>query len=83
MPEVARLKPLYEYDAQQLTAEIKNKLGKHHSDRLVARFLCGLTTPIFTRLKARQLTGFAALEKYRFAEVLKWVQDSKGLVEYS
>ena len=83
LPEVARLKPLYEYDAQQLTAEIKNKLGKHHSDRLVARFLCGLTTPIFTRLKARQLTGFAALEKYRFAEVLKWVQDSKGLVEYS
>ena len=82
-PEMTRLKSLSEFDIQQLTTAIKNKLGKHDSDRLVARFLCGLTTPIFTRLKVRQLVGFAVLEKYRFAEVLKWVQDSKGLVEYS
>ena len=74
LPEMASLKTLKEYDVIQLTSAIKNKLGIDESDRLVARFLCGLTTPIFTRLKVRQLTGFAVLEKYRFAEVLQWLR---------
>ena len=74
-PEVHALKPLINYDFLLLTAQISEKLGKHKSATLLARFLCGLTTPIFTRLKARQLSGFAALEKHRFAEVLEWVQE--------
>jgi len=73
-PEPEALTPLSEYDFFQVTSAITNKLAKHNSAVLVARFLCGLTTPIFTRLKARQLTGFASLEKYRFSEVLQWVQ---------
>jgi len=40
---------------------------------LRARFLCGLTTPIFTRLKVRQLPGFASLENYRFSDVVNWI----------
>ncbi|MCC5883953.1 MAG: RecQ family ATP-dependent DNA helicase [Halomonas sp.] len=36
---------------------------------LLARFLCGLTSPLLTRLKARRLAGFGALEAYRYAEV--------------
>ena len=73
-PEVHVLKPLINYDFLSLTAQVSEKLGKHKSATLLARFLCGLTTPIFTRLKARQLSGFATLEKYRFAQVLEWVQ---------
>lgn len=73
LPEPMKLKALTEYDVVQLTAPIKDKLGKHTSERLVTRFLCGLTTPIFTRLKVRQLPGFAVFEKYRFAEVLAWL----------
>jgi len=74
LPEMTNLKPLLEYDIVSLTGPIKDKLGKHNSERLVARFLCGLTTPIFTRLKVRQLSGFAVLEKYRFSDVLTWVK---------
>lgn len=72
-PETVGLKPLAEFDQAQLTAAIREKLGRQASDRLLARFLCGLTTPIFTRLKVRQLSGFAMLEKYRFADVLTWI----------
>ncbi|MGL6213081.1 MAG: RecQ family ATP-dependent DNA helicase, partial [Billgrantia desiderata] len=36
---------------------------------LLARFLCGLTSPLLTRLKARRLAGFGALEAYRYGEV--------------
>ena len=64
------------YNFEQLTGKISDKLGEHQSDTLLARFLCGLTTPIFTRLKVRQLPGFATLEKYRFGEILHWVQEN-------
>jgi len=74
MPEVAKLKPLSDYDKSALCAEISEKLGINDSAALRARFFCGLTTPIFTRLKVRQLSGFAVLEKYRFSEVLAWLK---------
>jgi ATP-dependent DNA helicase RecQ len=35
--------------------------------------LCGITAPVFTRLKARSLPGFAALDGYPYAEVRDWV----------
>ncbi|WP_166369059.1 RecQ family ATP-dependent DNA helicase [Psychromonas sp. SA13A] len=75
MPVVEALTPLQQYNAAQLSAEITSKLGEHNSEVLQARFFCGLTTPIFTRIKARQLSGFAALERYRFADVLAWIQN--------
>ncbi|WP_413693412.1 RecQ family ATP-dependent DNA helicase [Psychromonas sp. KJ10-2] len=74
MPPVPDLPPLQEYDRVQLTQPIAAKLGEHDSYILRARFFCGLTTPIFTRLKVRQLTGFAQFENYRFADVLEWVR---------
>jgi ATP-dependent DNA helicase RecQ len=73
MPEVASLKPLHHYDATELSAEISSKLGARDSDILRARFFCGLTTPVFTRLKVRQLANFALLERYRFSDVLAWL----------
>ncbi|RKR07472.1 RecQ-like ATP-dependent DNA helicase [Kushneria sinocarnis] len=39
----------------------------------ITRFLCGLSMPIFTPLKARQLTGFARLEQYPYGDVYRWV----------
>ena len=74
MPVVASLRPLQQYDAAQQCIEISEKLGAHDSTVLRARFFCGLTTPIFTRLKVRQLTGFASLENYRFSDVLAWIE---------
>ena len=42
--------------------------------RVLARYLCGITTPLTTRLKARSLPGFAKLEAYPFAQVLTQVE---------
>tara|TARA_R110001592_G_scaffold304053_2_gene576375 strand:- start:7732 stop:9633 length:1902 start_codon:yes stop_codon:yes gene_type:complete len=74
MPVVASLRPLQQFDAMQLSAEISEKLGVNDSAVLRARFFCGLTTPIFTRLKVRQLPAFASLENYRFSDVLAWIE---------
>lgn len=59
---------------QNLTAEIINKLKHKATPTLISRFLCGLTTPIFTKLRVRKLPGFAAFENYRYAQVLSWVE---------
>ncbi|WP_022953398.1 RecQ family ATP-dependent DNA helicase [Leucothrix mucor] len=74
MPVVASLKTLSHYNADELSTEISGKLGVNDSALLRARFFCGLTTPIFTRLKVRQVSGFALLEKYRFSDVLAWLE---------
>ncbi|HHQ4704797.1 RecQ family ATP-dependent DNA helicase [Aeromonas hydrophila] len=38
--------------------------------RILTRFLCGITTPLTTRLKARSLAGFGQLASHPFADVL-------------
>lgn len=80
MPPLTELKALDEYDFKQMSHAISDKLGEHKTPILLTRFFCGLTTPIFTRLKARQLKAFALLEKYPFAEVLKWVEIESKLL---
>lgn len=42
---------------------------------LITRFLTGLTQPIFTKIKARQLSGFGAYEEKSYLSVLKAIQD--------
>lgn len=75
MPQLPLLTPLSEYDFNELSTPISEKLGEQKTAVLLARFFCGLTTPIFTRLKLRSLKGFSLLEKYRFAEVKKWIEE--------
>ena len=41
---------------------------------LITRFLTGLTQPIFTKVKARQLSGFGVYEEKRYLSVLEAVQ---------
>ena len=78
LPPMPNLTSLEQHDYAGLSQEIVNKLGDTVSTVLVSRFLCGLTTPVFTRLKARSLTGFAALEQYRFSDVKTWVAHHRG-----
>jgi ATP-dependent DNA helicase RecQ len=40
----------------------------------MTRFLGGISVPLFTKLKARTIPGFAALEDYPYAEVRAWAQ---------
>ncbi|HET8791496.1 MAG TPA: RecQ family ATP-dependent DNA helicase, partial [Modicisalibacter sp.] len=47
----------------------REQQGEAPSAALLTRFLCGISAPAFTRLKARQLPGFAALEVHPFDEV--------------
>ena len=72
-PALPQLKPLSSFDFNELSVDIRGKLAEHCSAVLLSRFFCGLTTPIFARLRVRSVTGFSTLERYRFAEVKAWV----------
>ncbi|MBB3188856.1 RecQ family ATP-dependent DNA helicase [Halomonas cerina] len=87
--EVARLPapplptPLDERDPLALCAPLRALLAEADeadaaTPALLARFLCGLTSPRLIRLKARRLAGFAALEAYPYAEVATWLTRRLG-----
>jgi ATP-dependent DNA helicase RecQ len=78
LPAPPVLPPLAEQDARGLCDGFVRKhqelKGSEPSPECLTRFLCGISVPLFTKLKARQLGGFAALEDYPYAEVRGWLQ---------
>ncbi len=78
LPEPPALTPLHQQDFNGLCDGF---IGKYFEARAtppsaecLTRFLCGISVPLFTRLKARNMGGFAALEDYPYAQVRDWVQ---------
>ncbi|MGQ7960525.1 RecQ family ATP-dependent DNA helicase [Pseudomonas sp. SP16.1] len=77
LPPPPELPPLSGRDAQALCAAFVEKhlqyAGQAPSRECLTRFLCGIATPLLSKLKARQLAGFAALEDYPYAGVRDWL----------
>jgi len=63
-------------EVDQLIADHPIVLG---SDRQVARFLCGLASPSFTRARISKHALFGILELHRFGVVLDWWAQRKGV----
>ncbi len=49
--------------------------GDGLSGKALSRFLCGITTPLSTQLKASKMDGFGKLEMYSFAEVNEKIKE--------
>ncbi|GIU06218.1 ATP-dependent DNA helicase RecQ [Shewanella sp. c952] len=77
LPEQKKLQQIDTYDFDAISADAISKLKTNYSAVLLTRFFCGLTTPLFTKLKMRQTYGFAKFEHYRFKDVLNWVKQHK------
>ncbi|TVP43377.1 MAG: recombinase RecQ, partial [Halomonas sp.] len=54
------------------------QFGQPPNAQRLAHFLCGLTMPIFTPLKARGLNGFAVFEQRAYPEVREWAEAMLG-----
>jgi len=81
LPEPPVLAPLAEHDRNALCAPFiaahqAARGGELPGNECLARFFCGLSAPLFTRLKARQIKGFAALEDYPYGEIRAWLADA-------
>lgn len=69
------LKPLTKEWVGELLSDFKDNLSsdRDYSSDFFTRFLCGIHTPIFTKLKASSFTSYGKLSDYRYAEVKEMV----------
>ncbi|BCB06697.1 ATP-dependent DNA helicase RecQ [Vreelandella venusta] len=78
LPDTTPLPTLSENDfiryATPLIERHTEQFGQPPNAQRLAHFLCGLTMPIFTPLKARGLNGFAAFEQRAYPEVRQWAE---------
>jgi len=80
LPAAAKAAPPALQDLDALCAPFLKRLGEAGEGHpatpdLLTRFLCGITAPLFTPLKARQLPGFAALEGLPYGAVRERVAE--------
>ncbi|QXI15474.1 RecQ family ATP-dependent DNA helicase [Pseudomonas hamedanensis] len=79
LPEPPALPALVDKNFAALCGDFIHKHEQHTgsvptAERLT-RFLCGISVPLFTKLKARAIPGYAALEEYPYAQVRHWADD--------
>lgn len=78
LPAPPNLAPLVDKNFMGLCGDFIHRHHEHTgqlpgAERLT-RFLVGISVPLFTKLKARGIPGFAALEDYPYAEVREWAE---------
>lgn len=74
LPEPPSLPPLSIAQLAPWCREFKQACPVEVTPAILARFLCGLSMPVFTKMKARKMLGFGKLEAYPFADVVEAVK---------
>lgn len=69
------LQPLHTFNFNELRDEFIAVVGGHYSVLNLTKFLCGISSPFFTKVKVKKLAHFAIFEKYPFLEVKTWIAD--------
>lgn len=78
LPEPPPLTPLVDKNFDALCGAFIHRHQEYTASyppaERLTRFLCGISVPMFTKMKARAIPGFAALENYPYAEVREWAE---------
>ena len=72
------LKPLSGFDFEEISDEFIGAVGEHFSTLNLAKFLCGIYTPVFSKLKIKRLGFFGIFERYPFEDVKNWINSNSG-----
>ena len=76
LQNTTELKPLSQFEYGKITTEFIQAAGEQFSEINLTKFLCGIYTPVFSKLKIKQLPCFAILESYPFMEVKNWIAEN-------
>jgi len=68
------LKSLSQFEFKTITAEFTQAVGEQFSEVNLTKFLCGIYTPVFSKLKIKNLPYFGILGNYPFLEVKNWIR---------
>jgi len=72
--KTTELCPFCDFDFEEISKEFIGVLGEHFSILNLTKFLCGIYTPVFSKLKIRELPYFGIFERYPFQDVKDWVK---------
>jgi ATP-dependent DNA helicase RecQ len=72
--KTTELCPFCDFDFEEISKEFIGVLGEHFSILNLTKFLCGIYTPVFSKLKIRELPYFGIFERYPFRDVKDWVK---------
>ena len=75
LQDTAELMPLSHFVYKEMTDEFIRAVGEQFSEVNLTKFLCGIYTPVFSKLKIKKLPHFGILESYPFMDVKKWIND--------
>ena len=79
LPEPPELPALVDKNFSALCGDFIHRHEQHTGSMPTAerltRFLCGISVPLFTKLKARTISGYAALEEYPYSQVRSWADN--------
>ena len=78
LPNTTGLEPLAHFKFEEITGEFMQALGEQFTEVNLTKFLCGIYTPVFSKLKIKKLPHFGILEKYPFGEVKNWIKAGIG-----
>jgi ATP-dependent DNA helicase RecQ len=54
----------------ELSQAFISACDKRPTPVLTTRFLCGISTPLFMKMKAKKISNFAALQAYPYQQIL-------------
>jgi ATP-dependent DNA helicase RecQ len=75
LPDTSELKPLSNFEFREITNEFIEAVGEQFSEVNLTKFLCGIYTPVFSKLKIKKLPHFGILESYPFMDVKNWIKN--------
>ncbi len=67
------LKSIFSFDFKEIASEFIKAMGQHFSTLNLTKFLCGINTPVFTKLRIKKLPSFGVFERYPFRDVINWI----------
>lgn len=73
MGRSSELKALSEYDYRDTVNEFIRDMGDQISLVNLTKFLCGINTPVFVKLRIKKLSSFGKFERYPFIDVKNWI----------
>ncbi|MBU2621732.1 MAG: RecQ family ATP-dependent DNA helicase [Proteobacteria bacterium] len=78
LPDTTEIKPLSHFEFNAITVVFIEAVGEQFTEVNLTKFLCGIYTPVFSKLKIKKLPNFGIFEKYPFLEVKNWIGEMMG-----
>jgi ATP-dependent DNA helicase RecQ len=74
MEKSAELNSLSSFEFNNITDEARRVMGKYFSVLNLTKCLCGISVPVFSKLKIKKLSSFGIFEQYPFKDVKNWIE---------